>query len=84
MRPTLKQQQRFAGSGKLWAWRTGQGFSQQESADLAGCSLSMWSRAERGERVFSPTMKVAIARRLGVSVADLFEVEPLGDVDATG
>ena len=53
------------------------GWSLAECADLSGLSAPMWSRAERGERTFSPTTKVAIARRLGVPVRDLFDVEEL-------
>jgi hypothetical protein len=33
----------------------------------------MLSRAERGERVFSVMARVRVARRLGVSVAELFD-----------
>jgi hypothetical protein len=39
----------------------------------------MLSRAERGERTFSPLAKVRIARALGVRVADLFDVEEPAD-----
>jgi hypothetical protein len=37
----------------------------------------MLSLAERGLREFSPMAKVAVARRLGVAISDLFEVEPV-------
>ena len=48
-------------------------------AGLTGYSEAMLSRAERGEREFSPPAKVHIARCLGVQVADLFEVSPPAD-----
>jgi hypothetical protein len=35
----------------------------------------MLSRAERGERRLAPLTRVKVARRLGVPVRDLFEVE---------
>lgn len=60
---------------KLRMWRTAKGLTLEEISDLDGYSVSMHSRAERGERVFSPEAKVLIARRLGVCVRDLFEVE---------
>jgi transcriptional regulator with XRE-family HTH domain len=60
---------------RLGAWRSEVGYTLAELSDLTGFSTAMLSRAERGQRVFSPAAKVRIARRLGVSVADLFEVE---------
>lgn len=59
----------------LRTWRLEVGFTLAECADLTGYSTAMFSRAERGERVFSPAAKVQIARRLGVAVSELF---PLG------
>ncbi len=61
---------------QLQAWREQAGFTQTECAELTGYSTAMWSRAERGERVFSPQAKVLIARRLGVRVGEIFPVEP--------
>jgi transcriptional regulator with XRE-family HTH domain len=58
---------------RLRRWRLTQGLTQDEVAGLTGFSESMFSRAERGERVFSPMAKVRIARALQVRVADLFE-----------
>jgi transcriptional regulator with XRE-family HTH domain len=66
---------------RLRLWRAANGLTQQEAADLTGFSESMWSRAERGERVFSPMAKVRIARALGVRVSDLFEPEVDGELD---
>lgn len=62
---------------RLRAWRTERGLTLQEVADLTGLSESMVSRAERAERRFNPMTKVLIARRLGVDVADIFEVEEI-------
>ena len=60
---------------KLRQWRESAGLSLAEESNLTGYSTAMFSRAERGQRVFSPMAKVKIARRLGVAVSDLFEVE---------
>lgn len=60
---------------QLRRWRAANGLTLQEVADLTGYSTAMLSRAERGERVFSPMAKVRIARALGVRLGDLFEVE---------
>jgi transcriptional regulator with XRE-family HTH domain len=61
-------------------WRTGVGLSLDEIADLTGVSKSMLSRLERGQRGVSVMTKVKIARRLGVPVSELFEVEPIDEV----
>lgn len=62
-------------SSRLRLWRIAEGLTLDEVADLTSYSVSMLSRAERGQRVFSPKAKVVIARRLGARVADLFEVD---------
>jgi transcriptional regulator with XRE-family HTH domain len=62
---------------RLRMWRTEQGFSLDELADLTGLSKSMLSRLERGERGLSAAAKVKIARRLEVPIRELFEVEPV-------
>jgi transcriptional regulator with XRE-family HTH domain len=62
-------------ASRLRLWRIVEGLTLDEVADLTNYSVSMLSRAERGQRVFSPKAKVVIARRLGVRVADLFEVD---------
>jgi transcriptional regulator with XRE-family HTH domain len=62
---------------RLRTWRERIGYSLQEVADLGGVDTAMLSRAERGLKSFSPATKVRLARRLGVRVADLFEVEEL-------
>ncbi|MDP9329991.1 MAG: helix-turn-helix domain-containing protein [Actinomycetota bacterium] len=60
---------------RLRRWRLENGLTLQEEADLTGFSASMISRAERGERVFSPMAKVRMARLLDVRIVDLFEHE---------
>jgi transcriptional regulator with XRE-family HTH domain len=60
---------------KLRRWRTEAGYSLAEVAALTGYDASMFSRAERGERVFSTKARVVIARRLEVSIDDLFDLE---------
>jgi putative transcriptional regulator len=66
---------------RLRLWRASHGLTQEELADLVGCSPSMISRAERGERVFSPMRKVQVARRLDARVSDLFELDEISDGD---
>ena len=56
-------------------WRLDAGFTLQDVSDLTGYSTAMLSRAERGQRKFMPATKALIARRLGVRIGDLFEVE---------
>ncbi len=60
---------------RLRCWRIDTGLSLDELADLTGMSKSMLSRVERGERELAPLTKVRVARRLGVPVRDLFEIE---------
>lgn len=67
---------------KLRLWRTDAGLSLDEMADLTGMSKAMLSRVERGERELAPLTKVKVARRLGVRIADLFEVEEIGELSA--
>jgi transcriptional regulator with XRE-family HTH domain len=61
----------------LWEWRTSEELTLEEVSDLTGLSVSMLSRAERGLRQVSPQTKVLVARRLGVAIHDLFEVDEL-------
>jgi transcriptional regulator with XRE-family HTH domain len=60
---------------QLRLWRVRHGLSLEDVADLTGYSVAMISRAERGERTFSPLAKVAVARALDVRVRDLFDIE---------
>lgn len=60
---------------RLRVWRTRQGLTLAEVADLAGLSEAMLSRAERSERDLSPMLRVRVARALGVRVRDLFPPE---------
>lgn len=62
---------------RLRLWRTGEGLTLEEVSDLTGVSVPMLSRVERGERQLAPLTKVRVARRLGVPVQVLFEVEPI-------
>lgn len=64
---------------RLRIWRVDHGLTLEEVCDISGVSPPMWSRVERGERQFAPLTKVKIARRLGVPIHDLFEVEELDD-----
>lgn len=67
-------------NNKLRLWRTGQGLTLDEVAGLTGLSKAYLSRIERGERQPAAFTKVVIARRLDCPVADLFYVEPIGEV----
>jgi transcriptional regulator with XRE-family HTH domain len=62
---------------QLERWRKESGLTLQEVSDLTGLSVSMLSRVERGERTMSPMTRVQLARRLGVAIHDLFEVDVL-------
>jgi len=65
-------------------WRGDHGYTLEEVADLTGLSVPMLSRVERGQRSLKPATKVRVARRLGVPIRDLFDVEDLNEVaDAT-
>jgi transcriptional regulator with XRE-family HTH domain len=66
---------------RLREWREAAGLTLQEAADLGGCSTAMLSRMERGQRRPSPRLKVALARRLGVRVGELFDVDPIAEDD---
>lgn len=63
----------------LRRWRTDQGLSLGEVADLTGFSVSMLSRAERGERCLSPRARVLISRRLDVPIRELFLPAEVGE-----
>ena len=60
---------------KFHHWREEVGWSLEEVAALTGLSASVLSRLERGHRSLRPATKVLVARRLGVSVSDLFEID---------
>jgi transcriptional regulator with XRE-family HTH domain len=64
---------------RLRLWRVRHRLTLDEISDLTGYSTAMLSRAERGERCFSPLAKVHIARALDVRIADLFDVEHAPD-----
>ncbi len=49
----------------------------EELADLTGLSASMVSRVERGLRTLLPMTRVRVARRLGVPLRAIFDVEPV-------
>jgi len=69
-------------NNRLRLWRAENGLTLEELSDLTGLSAAMLSRAERGKRQFAPLTKVQVARRLGVRVRDLFDVDELDEADA--
>lgn len=64
-------------STKLREWRLEHELTIDEVADLTGLSKAYISRLETGHRVAPPMTKVLIARRLGASIRDIFEIEPI-------
>lgn len=60
----------------LRRWRAEHGLTLDEVAGLTGYSKAYLSRLERGERCPAPLTKVAVARRLGAPIEDLFDVPP--------
>lgn len=71
-------------NSRLREWRINNNLTLEEESDLTGVSVSMLSLAERGLRNLRPATKVKIARRLGVPVRELFEVEEIHDEAAAG
>lgn len=63
-------------STRLRQWRLDQNLTLEEVSALPGPSTAMLSRVERGQRQLAPMTKVRVARRLGVPVRELFDVEP--------
>ena len=64
---------------RLRQWREEAGLSLSDVAGLTGLSTAMLSRVERGHRQLAPLTRVAVARRLGVPVSELFPVAPVAD-----
>jgi len=60
---------------RLWRWRAAHGLSQQDVADLVGLDVSYIGLIELGKRKVRPVTRAMIARRLGVRITELFEVE---------
>lgn len=65
----------------LREWRLRHRLTVEEVGALVGKSGAMISLAERGQRSFAPLTKVTIARRLGVPLRELFELE---EIEETG
>lgn len=60
---------------KLRKWRLDHDLSLADVEDLTGVSVSQLSRAERGQRELAALTKAKVARRLGVPIRELFELE---------
>lgn len=56
-------------------WVKSNGLTYGEVAAISGISKSMLTRVARGERRLSAVKKIILARRLGVHVSKLFEVD---------
>jgi putative transcriptional regulator len=61
----------------LRSFRLWEGLTQQELADSVGTSRTTISSLERRRSVPSVALALALARRLGASVEELFEAEDL-------
>jgi putative transcriptional regulator len=59
-------------AARIWA-----GFSQQELAEIVGCSRETISAVERGTSRPSVTLALAVARALELSVEELFPADRL-------
>jgi len=64
---------------RLQVWREKNRLRQDDVAGLSGFSAAMISLVESGQRNLSREGKVILARRLGVSIAEIFEPEPLDE-----
>ncbi len=60
---------------RLTEWREARSLTKRDLADLTGYSESTFSLIESGKRRLSLEAKVTIARRLGVPIRELFEVD---------
>lgn len=70
-------------TNRLRDWRNRNGYTLEEVAGITGLSVSMLSLVERGKRNLKPATKILMARRLGVPVAELFDVDPVPGDEAT-
>jgi transcriptional regulator with XRE-family HTH domain len=68
-------------NNRLRLWRAENGLTLEELGDLVGLSTAMLSRVERGDRRLAPLTRVRVARRLGVRVRELFDVDDLDDAE---
>jgi transcriptional regulator with XRE-family HTH domain len=69
---------------RLRVWRLEHGLTLEDLAGLTGFSIAMLSRVERGQRRLRPLDRVRFARRVGVPVRALFEVEDQSAEQAVG
>ena len=60
---------------RLGEWRKREGLTLAELSGLTGISVPMFCLVENGKKTFAPKTKVIVARRLGVPIHELFEVE---------
>lgn len=75
----MKSRSRPSATTKFRRWRVENSLTLEEVSDLTGLSVSALSRVERGERQLRPQMRVLVARRLGVPLRTLFEVQEIKD-----
>ena len=68
-----------SATSRLRAWREAEGLSLGEVSGLTGISVPMLSRVERGLKQMAPLTRVQFARRLGLPVQELFDIDPLAD-----
>lgn len=61
---------------KLAEWRTFRGWTVEELAERSGLSTGTISGIERGDVGFSEESILALARAIGCTVGELFDVDP--------
>jgi transcriptional regulator with XRE-family HTH domain len=64
---------------KFQAWRLTNELAIDDVSGLTGLSPSYVYRVDRGERTLPPLTKVKVARRLGVPVRVLFDIEDIAE-----
>lgn len=76
---------RGTGTEKVWTriylkeWRGFRGWTQEDLAEKSGVSTSMISLIETRQAAGSPDTLESLAKALGISLGELFDVEPKND-----
>lgn len=56
---------------KLREWRSREGLTATQAAELAGVSQAQWTRYETGQRAIAPTRVAAISKITGIPAREL-------------
>lgn len=65
----------------IGAWRKLRGYTQEDAAERAGCSVGTVSQVESGEQGYSPETLDAFARAYGVTIGQLLMAPPSSTED---